>query len=58
MEKFIHACMCWRKKAKLEELSNNINERLCELKSNQLVNEHSERASGYIVVFATDWKAM
>ena len=31
-----------RKKAKLEELSNNISERRCELKANEPVNERSE----------------
>ena len=35
------------KKAKLEELSNNISERRCELKANGSVSERSERASGY-----------
>ena len=48
------------KKAKLEELSNNISERRCELKANEPVSESSERASGYNVGFATrrlkrDW---
>ena len=38
-----------RKKAKLEELSNNISERRCELKMNEPVSERSERASGYFV---------
>ena len=37
------------KKATLEELSNNISERRCELKSNDPVSEGSERESGYIV---------
>ena len=31
-----------REKAKLEELSNNISERRCELKANEPVNERSE----------------
>ena len=35
------------------ELSNNISERRCELKSNETVSEQSERASGYIVGFMT-----
>ena len=34
-----------RKKAKLEELSNKISERRCELKAIELVSEQSERAS-------------
>ena len=33
-----------QEKAKLEELSNKINERLCELKANEPVNERSKRA--------------
>ena len=32
-------------KAKLEELSNNISERRCELKANEPVRERSERAA-------------
>ena len=35
--------------------ANNISERLTGRKP---VNEHSERASGYIVGFATDWIVM
>ena len=37
------------KKAKLEELSNNISERRCKLKANEPVSERSERAIGYNV---------
>ena len=35
------------KKRSSIELSNNISERRCELKANEPVSEHSERASGY-----------
>ena len=49
-----HELASWKntsesQKAKLEELSNNISERRCELKANEPVSEQSERASGYIV---------
>ena len=40
-----------KKKAKLEELGNNISERRCELKANEPVNERSEFARRYIVGF-------
>ena len=40
------------KKAKLKELSNNINEKRCELKANEPVSEQSERTSGYTLGFA------
>ena len=43
---FVEAC---RKKAKVEELSNNISERQCELKANAPVSERSEQVRGYIV---------
>ena len=44
-----------KQKARLEELSNNISERLTGRKP---VSERSERASGYIVGFATNWMVM
>ena len=36
-----------QKKAKLEEMSNNISKRRCELEANEPVSEQSEGASGY-----------
>ena len=41
------------KKAKLEDLSNIISEKRCELKANEPVSERSEWASGYIVGYMT-----
>ena len=41
------------KKAKLEELSNIISEKRCELKANEPVSERSEWASGDIVGYMT-----
>ena len=35
------------KKAKLEELSNKLSKKRCELKANESVSERSERASRY-----------
>ena len=44
-----------KQKARLEEPSNNISEKLTGRKP---VSERSERASGYNVGFATDWMVM
>ena len=42
-------CRSKSKKAKLEELSNNIKERRCEQKVKEPVSERSDRAGGHIV---------
>ena len=42
-------CVTESKKAKFEELSNNISERRCELKANEPVSEQSEGTSVDIV---------
>ena len=50
-------CETELKKAKLEELSNNISERRCQLKANETASEQSERASGYIVGYKSKLSA-